>query len=94
MWKLLQQKNVVSHHYLVKPFSDEKFNTVLQKAVIQYREQKIFLCFIFYLLDCVLIEQMDHMKEHIAEVETRYAEIRRLKHELSEEEKQEEEKGD
>ncbi len=41
-----------------------------------------------------MIEQMDHMKEHIAEVETRYAEIRRLKNELSEEEKQEEEKGD
>lgn len=32
--------------------------------------------------DAVLIEQMDHMKEHIAEVETRYAEIRRLKHDM------------
>ena len=32
--------------------------------------------------DAVLIEQMDHMKEHIAEVEARYAEIRRLKHDM------------
>lgn len=32
--------------------------------------------------DAVLIEQMDHMKEHISEVEARYAEIRRLKHDM------------
>ncbi len=32
--------------------------------------------------DAILIEQMDHMKEHIAEVEARYAEIRRLKHDM------------
>lgn len=31
--------DVKAFHYLVKPFSDEKFYTVLQKAVIQYREQ-------------------------------------------------------
>lgn len=32
--------------------------------------------------DAVLIGQIDHMKEHIAEVETRYVEIRRLKHDM------------
>lgn len=32
--------------------------------------------------DAVLIEQIDHMKEHITEVETRYEEIRRLKHDM------------
>ncbi len=32
--------------------------------------------------DAVLIEQMVHMKEHITEVEARYAEIRRLKHDM------------
>lgn len=32
--------------------------------------------------DAVLIEQMDHMKEHITEVEARYDEIRRLKHDM------------
>ena len=31
--------DVKAFHYLVKPFSDEKFYTVLQKAVIQYGEQ-------------------------------------------------------
>ncbi len=31
--------DVGAFHYLVKPFSDEKFNTVLQRALGQYREQ-------------------------------------------------------
>ncbi len=31
--------DVEAFHYLVKPFSDEKFYNVLQKAVKQYREQ-------------------------------------------------------
>lgn len=31
--------DVEAFHYLVKPFSDKKFYTVLQKAVTQYREQ-------------------------------------------------------
>ena len=31
--------DVKAFHYLVKPFSDKKFYTVLQKAVTQYREQ-------------------------------------------------------
>ncbi len=33
--------DVKAFHYLVKPFSDEKFYTVLQRAVGQYREQSL-----------------------------------------------------
>lgn len=36
---VFQAFDVGAFHYLVKPFSDEKFDTVLQRAIQQYQEQ-------------------------------------------------------